>query len=304
MQIFCTNFTHLGRIVRCWNLIFANYSQFMNRSIAFFILLSLLTACNNNDRQDNSAAETTKAPDNTPPTINYTVVNALPHDTTAYTEGFLFHNGQLYESTGTEPEMPVSRKSMFGTVDLASGKITPKVELDRNKYFGEGIVFLNGKVYQLTYTTKVGFIYDAKTFKKLGEFTFPSKEGWGMTTDGTYLIMSDGSSNINYLDPTTFRLVKVLGVTDNNGPVSNINELELIKGYLYANQWQTNYILKIDPASGKVVGKINLESLDSEARNKYPGAEVLNGIAYDSTTGKVYVTGKLWSNIYEIRFPF
>src|SRR5258708_26100376 len=304
MQIFCTNVTHLGRIVRWWNLIFANYSKLINSLFVFFIPISLLTACNNNDRQDNSAAETTKAPDNTPPTINYTVVNALPHDTTAYTEGFLFHNGQLYESTGTEPEMPVSRKSMFGTVDLASGKITPKSELSRNKYFGEGIVFLNGKVYQLTYTTKVGFIYDAKTFKKLGEFTFPSKEGWGMTTDGTYLIISDGSSNINYLHPTTFRLVQVLGVTDNNGPVSNINELELIKGYLYANQWQTNYILKIDPASGKVLGKINLESLDSEARNKYPGAEVLNGIAYDSTTGKVYVTGKLWSNIYEIRFPF
>jgi glutamine cyclotransferase len=124
-----------------------------------------------------------------------------------------------------------------------------------------------------------------------------------MTTDGTYLMMSDGSSNISYLDPNTFRLAKVLGVTDNNGPVSNINELELIKGYLYANQWQTNYILKIDPASGKVVGRLNLESLVEQARNQHPDAEVLNGIAYDSTTGKVYVTGKLWSSIYEIKFP-
>jgi glutamine cyclotransferase len=276
----------------------------MNRSIAFLSTLCFLASCNNPSGEDTPATETGKSSDNTPPVINYTVVKALPHDTTSYTEGFLFHDGQLYESTGTEPEMPVSRRSMFGTVDPGSGKITPKVELDRNKYFGEGIVFLNGKVYQLTYTTKIGFVYDAKTFKKLGEFTFPSKEGWGMTTDGTYLIMSDGSSNINYLDPNTFRLVKVLGVTDNNGPVSNINELELIKGYLYANQWQTNYILKIDPASGKVVGKMNMESLDSEARNKYPGAEVLNGIAYDSTSGKVYVTGKLWPNMYEIKFPF
>lgn len=305
MQAFCTIFTHSHWIVRLRSLIFANYSQYMNRSFAFLMILSLFTAaCNNTDRQDDSSTGTTKAPDNTPPSINYTVIRALPHDTTAYTEGLLFHDGQLYEATGTEPEMPVNRKSMFGTVDMTTGKITPKVELDRNKFFGEGIVFLNGKVYQLTYTTRVGFIYDAKTFKKLGEFTFPSKEGWGMTTDGTHLIMSDGTSNINYLDPTTFRLIKVLGVTDNNGPVSNINELELIKGYLYANQWQTNYILKIDPASGKVVGKMNLESLDSEARNKYPGAEVLNGIAYDSTNNKVYVTGKLWSNIYEIKFPF
>ena len=304
MQIFSTFFTHSVNRVRKLTLIFANYSLFMNRSIFFLSTLCFLAACNNPSGEDTPATETGKSSDNTPPVINYTVVKALPHDTTSYTEGFLFHDGQLYESTGTEPEMPVSRRSMFGTVDLASGKITPKVELDRNKYFGEGIVFLNGKVYQLTYTTKIGFVYDAKTFKKLGEFTFPSKEGWGMTTDGTYLIMSDGSSNINYLDPNTFRLVKVLGVTDNNGPVSNINELELIKGYLYANQWQTNYILKIDPASGKVVGKMNMESLDSEARNKYPGAEVLNGIAYDSTSGKVYVTGKLWPNMYEIKFPF
>jgi len=276
----------------------------MNRVTVFFALLCLLSACNNNDRQDNTTATTTKIPDNTPPTINYSVIKAIPHDTSAYTEGLLFHDGQLYEATGTEPEMPESRRSMFGTVDLSTGKITPKATLDRNKYFGEGIVFLNGKVYQLTYTTKIGFIYDAKTFKKLGEFTFPSKEGWGMTTDGVHLIMSDGSSNINYLDPNTFQLVKVLGVTDNNGPVSNINELELIKGYIYANQWQTNYILKIDTASGKVVGKMNLDGLENDARNKYPGAEVLNGIAYDSTTNKVYVTGKLWPSIYEIKFPF
>lgn len=273
----------------------------MNKLSLLLFAVCLLVACNNSSNDDTRAD---KPADNTPPTLDYTVIKAYPHDTSAYTEGFLFHNGQLYESTGTEPDMPANRRSLFGTVDLATGKITPKVEIDRNKYFGEGIVFLNGKVYQLTYTTKIGFIYDAKTFKKLGEFTFPSKEGWGMTTDGTYLIMSDGSSNISYLDPTTFRLVKVLGVTDNNGPVSNINELELIKGYLYANQWQTNYILKIDPVSGKVVGKLNLDSLVGQAKNQYPGAEVLNGIAYDSTSGKIYVTGKLWPSIYEIKFQF
>jgi glutamine cyclotransferase len=260
-----------------------------------------VAACNNTPKNDNTTPD--NAADNTPPTVNYTVIKALPHDTSAYTEGLLFHDGQLYESTGTEPDMPADRRSLFGTVDTNTGKITPKVELDRNKYFGEGIVFLDGKVYQLTYTTKVGFIYDAKTFKKLGEFTFPSNEGWGMTTDGTHLIMSDGTSNINYLDPNTLKLVRVLGVTDNNGPVSNINELEWIKGYLYANQWQTNYILKIDPASGKVVARLNLESLANQAKTQYPGSEVLNGIAYDSASDKVYVTGKLWPNIYEIKFP-
>ena len=275
----------------------------MNRLSLYLFAGTLLVACHNPSDNDVPATNTANVADNTPPPLDFTVVKAYPHDTSAYTEGFLFHDGKLYESTGTEPDMPASRRSLFGTVDLATGKITPKAELDRNKYFGEGIVFLKGKVYQLTYKTKIGFIYDAATFKKLGEFTFPSAEGWGMTTDGTYLVMSDGSSNISYLDPNTFRLVKVLGVTDNNGPVSNINELEWIKGYLYANQWQTNYILKIDPASGKVVARLNLDTLVNQARNQHPDAEVLNGIAYDSTSGKVYVTGKLWPSIYEIKFP-
>ena len=275
----------------------------MNKLSLVIFTAILLVACNNSSKPDTPATNPDNTADNTPPTLDYNIVKAYPHDTSAYTEGLLFHDGKLYESTGTEPEMPADRRSMFGPVDLSTGKITPKVELDRNKYFGEGIVFLNGKVYQLTYTTKIGFVYDATTFKKLGEFTFPSKEGWGMTTDGTSLIMSDGTSNISYLDPNTFQLRKILGVADNNGPVSNINELEMIKGFLYANQWQTNYILKIDPASGKVVARLNLDNLVNQAKNQFPGAEVLNGIAYDSTGGKVYVTGKLWPSIYEIKFP-
>jgi glutamine cyclotransferase len=295
----------------------------VNRSIALLLAISLLAACNNSNKDANTTDSA--AADDAPPTLNYTVVKTYPHDTSAYTEGFLFHDGQLFESTGTEAASMPGRSSLFGTVDLTTGRITPKAELDRNKYFGEGIVFLHDKLYQLTYTTKIGFIYDARTFKKLGEFTFPSKEGWGMTTDGKYLIMSDGTSNINYFDPDSthpekvkivyddsttvtktlpsFRLVRVLGVTDNNGPVSNINELEMIKGFLYSNQWLTNYILKIDPGSGKVVGRLDMDTLVADARNKYSEAESLNGIAYDSTTGKIYITGKLWPTIYEIKFP-
>ena len=292
----------------------------VNRSLLFLLAVSLLTACNNSGKE----TTTTDSTDNVPTPLSYTVVKTYPHDTTAYTEGFLFHNGQLFESTGTEAASMPGRSSLFGTVDLATGRITPKAQLDRQKYFGEGIVFLHDKVYQLTWTTKTGFIYDANTFKKLGEFTFPG-EGWGMTTDGKHLIMSHGSSNIDYFDPDStrpdtvqiiyddsakatrtlpsFKLVRQLDVTDNNGPVSNINELELIKGYLYANQWLTNYILKIDPGTGKVVGRLALDSLVADARKKYPEAESLNGIAYDSTTGKIFVTGKLWPDIYEIKFP-
>ena len=273
----------------------------MNKPLQFLITLSLFASCTNPSTPDATGEKTV---DNAPPTINYSVVRILPHDTTSFTEGLLFHEGELYESTGTEPNMPENRKSQFGVVDLKTGKINKKVELDRSKYFGEGITFLKGKVYQLTWQTKVGFIYDAKTFKQLGQFPIPVKEGWGMTTDGTNLIMSDGTSNISYVDPVTFRLIKVVGVTDNNGPVSNINELELINGFLYANQWQTNYILKIDPASGKVVGRLDLDGLFSTERNKYAPSDTMNGIAYDPTTGKVYITGKLWPDIYEIKFSF
>jgi glutamine cyclotransferase len=270
----------------------------MNRTISFLLILSLLTACNSGDRNNTQAIESA---DNTPPAIDYSVMKIIPHDTTAFTEGLLFHDGQLYESTGTDNDMPESRRSEFGTVDTITGKLKPKVEIDRKKYFGEGIAFLNGKIYQLTYKTKVGFIYDATSFRKLGEFTFPSREGWGMTTNSANLIMSDGSSNITYLDPNTFQVVKTLTVSDNNGPVSNVNELELIHGYLYANQWQTDYILKIDTSSGKVVGRLDLGSIATEARNKFSGAEVLNGIAYNPASGLIYVTGKLWPNIYELK---
>jgi glutaminyl-peptide cyclotransferase len=264
--------------------------------------LGLLMSCSGNDHK-NANGGSDEPVDNTPALINYTVIQSLPHDTSSFTEGLLFHDGKLYESTGTEPTMPADRRSLFGTVDPKTGRIEKKAELDRNKYFGEGIAFLNDKVYQLTWTTKIGFIYDARNFSKLGQFNIPVKEGWGMTTDGTHLIMSEGSSNISYVDPVSFQVVKILGVTDNNGPVSNINELELINGFLYANEWQSNYILKIDTASGKVVGRLDLSSLVNAAKTNNPEADVLNGIAYDPSSGNIYVTGKLWPNIYEIKFP-
>jgi glutaminyl-peptide cyclotransferase len=272
----------------------------MHKKLICIFAIVLLAACNNPDVK--KPADSAGVIGNSePPLINYSVIRSYPHDTTSFTEGLLVHDGDLYESTGYTEEYPKSR-SLFGTVDLKTGKIQPKVEIDKKKYFGEGIVFLNGKVYQLTYKTKVGFIYDARSFKKTGEFTFPSAEGWGMTTDGTSLIMSDGTSNISYLDPNTFKLVKTLAVTDNNGPVDSINELELIHGFIYANRYLTNYILKIDPSTGKVVGKLDLSTLDNEAKNKYPESLQLNGIAYDSAAKKIYVTGKLWPNIYEIQF--
>ena len=265
--------------------------------IAFCIFLF---ACNNNSgKRETGIVETD---DITPSIINYKVVNAFPHDTTAYTEGFLIHNGLLFESTGHTNSYPGSR-SLFGIVNLSSGKIDKKVEIDKNKYFGEGIAFLKDKVFQITDTTHIGFVYDAKTFKKLSSFNYDG-EGWGLTTNGSYLMMSNGSSNIYYRDPSTFKIIKTLGVTDNNGPVYNINELELIKGYVYANQWLTDYIIKIDTSNGKVVGRLDLSPLRTEAKVKYSLSEETNGIAYDSVANKIYVTGKLWPTIYEIQFNY
>ncbi len=235
------------------------------------------------------------------PSIEYTVVKTYPHDTMAFTEGFVFYKGQLFESTGAPDNLPKTR-SLFGICDLNTGKIDVKAELDRSKYFGEGIVFFNDKIYQLTYKNQTGFIYDAKTFKKTGEFKYDNKEGWGLTTDGTNLIMSDGTNVLTYLDPNTLKPVKTLTVTEGGYASDYLNELEYIKGFIYANVWTTHSIVKIDPATGKIVGKLLLSPLYEEAGYKYKGAEALNGIAYDPETDKIYITGKMWPTIYEITF--
>jgi glutamine cyclotransferase len=245
-----------------------------------------------------AAGSATAAPAVT--TLSYSVIASFPHDTTAFTEGLLVHNGVLYESTGHTDTYPFSR-SLFGVVDEKSGKIDVKAEIDRDKYFGEGIVILKDKIYQLTDTTHIGFVYDARTYKRLGEFHYAG-DGWALTTNGTHLIMSDGTSTIRYRDPVSFEPVKTLTVTANGAVVGNVNELELINGFVYANQWLTSYILKIDTTSGKVVGKLDLSALSADAKQKYSGAQEMNGIAYDPVKDKVYVTGKLWPVRYEIRF--
>ncbi|HEY9047239.1 MAG TPA: glutaminyl-peptide cyclotransferase [Ohtaekwangia sp.] len=271
----------------------------MHHSKPFFTLLlfSLFIGCTHSSRHE---APATSAP--ATPSIYYTVTKSFQHDTSLFTEGLLIYNGQLYESTGSPGDI-AETESLVGIIDSVTGKMDRKITLDRSKYFGEGIVFLNDKLYQLTYKNQKGFIYDAKTFKPLGDFSYSSKEGWGFTTNGKELIMSDGTSTITFLDPNTLKPVKTIQVTENGNVRDNINELEYINGYIYANVWTKDFILKIDPATGHVVGKLDLSSLAEHARNKNPGSDVLNGIAYDAATDRVYVTGKLWSNIYLIDFP-
>jgi len=233
--------------------------------------------------------------------IGFTVVKTYPHDRTLYTEGFLFHDNKLFESSGSPENYPETR-SMIGIVNLKDGSFDKKIELDRTKFFGEGIVFMKDKLYQLTYKNQTGFIYDAGTFSQTGSFIYSNKEGWGLTTDGTNILMSDGTDVITYLDPDSLSVVRTLNVTFNGSPALYINELEYINGYIYANIWTTNNIARIDPATGKVTGIIDLTRLFREARKEYSLSEATNGIAYDPLKDRILVTGKFWPYIYHIDF--
>jgi len=273
----------------------------MKKFLCLAVLIAALAGCNNNPAPSTLPDEAGSA-GAAPPILGYTVVNMYPHDTFFFTEGLEFYNGQLFESSGSgngEDQKPLYA-SAFGVLDLKTGKVAKKVELNNTTYFGEGITFFQGKIYQLTWKNEKGFIYDAKTFKQLQEFAYQGF-GWALTHDSTRIIMSDGTSNLRFLDPVTLRVQGILSVIDNNGPVANVNELEYINGVLYANQWLTNYILKIDLGSGRVVGKLNLDNLDAEAKKKFPGARELNGIAYHAATNSLYVTGKCWPTMYEIK---
>jgi len=265
--------------------------------LAFITLVAFCISCNENSTTKTQVKESSQAV----PVINYAVTNFFPHDTNLYTEGLLVHEGKLFESTGSPDELPQTR-SLIGIIDLSTGKMDVKVEIDRKKYFGEGIVILNNKLYQLTYMNQLGFIYDLQTFEKIGQFNYANKQGWSLTTNGKEIIMSDGTDRLTYLDTASLKPIRTLAVTENGIPLEKLNELEYIKGFIYANVFTTGMIVKIEPSNGKVVGRLDFTSLEFEAKNKNPDADYLNGIAYDSATDKIYVTGKLWPNIYQIAF--
>ena len=263
------------------------------KKIILAALITLTFSCNNGSGSNDSTS--TRPPE--PETINCVVQKSYPHDTSSFTEGLLMYNGSLYESTG------IKGHSKLLKINLATGKPEKEVKLD-SAYFGEGIAILRDTIYQLTYQSNIAFVYTLKDFKKVKELPFSTEsgEGWGMTTDGTYLITDDGTSNIYYFEPSTFKVVKKITVTDAGTLSYNVNELEYIDGYLYANQWQLPYILKIDPASGQVVAKIDLTDVWNTIKHKDSHAEVLNGIAYDAASKKIYVTGKWWPELYEVQF--
>jgi glutaminyl-peptide cyclotransferase len=228
-----------------------------------------------------------------PQNLNFKIQNTYVHNTSYFTEGLEFYNGLLFEGTGNKGT------SLVVSYNPKNGKILSSMKID-DQYFGEGITILNGKLYQLTYQTKVGFVYNVNTFKKEREFTFTSEEGWGLTNDGKYLIMSDGTSKINFINPDNFEVIKSIEVCDNRGIINNINELEYVDGVIYSNIWMTNTILKIDALTGKVLAYINMNDLLSSINSST--VDVLNGIAYNQKENTFYVTGKYWPKMFSVRF--
>ena len=226
------------------------------------------------------------------PVESYRVVHTYPHDAMAFTQGLVFVNGMLYESTGLRGQ------SSLRMVDLASGRVLQKHDLAA-KYFGEGLTDWKDQLIQLTWQSHLGFVYDTFSFRTVRTFTYPW-EGWGLTHDSRHLILSDGTSVLHLLDPSTFKPVGKIQVTANGQPVLNLNELEYIHGEIYANIWETNRIARISPTTGKVIEWIDLSGLRPPSVQQNDNA-VLNGIAYDSQHDRLYVTGKLWPTLYEIK---
>lgn len=258
----------------------------------FILTTFLLFSCNNHDQP--AEKETTVAPINTPTILNYTVVKVYPHDTASYTQGLIWHNNQLFEGTG------LNGQSKLMLTDLTSGKALKKVDLS-NSYFGEGITILNNKIYQLTWREHKVFVYDASTFKNEKEFDW-TFEGWGLTTNGTQLIISTGGSNLYFVNPETFNIEKTVGVSDNNGYVGNLNELEWVDGKIYANVYMTNFIVQINANTGAVEGKIDFTDLLQKTNTPInENMDVLNGIAYDPSKKAFYITGKKWPAMFEIK---
>jgi len=227
------------------------------------------------------------------PVRSYEIVARYPHDVTAFTEGLIYLDGKLYEGTG------LNGQSQLRLVDLQTGAVLESRNLSSDQ-FGEGITILGGLIYQLTWKSNIAYVYDLESFDQVASFAYTG-EGWGLTTDGTSLIMSNGSDQIVFRDPETFETTRTISVRDGQNPILQLNELEYIDGVIWANVWKTGLIARIDTETGEVVDWLDLSALDAEVRAVAPDADVLNGIAWVADTGTVLVTGKNWPTLFEIR---
>ena len=226
------------------------------------------------------------------PNYSYRIVKVYPHDTGAFTQGLVYSDGFLYEGTGQNGETTLRK------VDLKSGTVLQLHELP-DEYFGEGITIFGNKIIQLTWQSNTGFYYDKESFMPIEQFYY-STEGWGITHDGEQLIMSDGTAVLHFLDPHTFQETATIEVTDDKGSVKGLNELEYINGEIYANVWPSERIARISPSTGKVVGWIDLKGILGFYKDNYQ-VDVLNGIAFDSEQNRLFVTGKYWPKLFEIK---
>ena len=222
---------------------------------------------------------------------DYSIKKILPHDTHAYTQGLIVENGKMYEGTGMNGE------SVLKELNIKTGETIRDIGIPQ-EHFGEGITIVGNQIIQLTWRSNVGFVYEKSTFKKIREFSY-STEGWGITFDGKDLIMSDGSENLYYWDTLNYSVLKKVEVYDNHGPIKRLNELEYVDGFVYANVYTTDFIVKIDPKTGKVVERWTMPDLLKES-DKLPQTDVLNGIAYDKSTKHFYITGKYWPKMFDI----
>ena len=253
-----------------------------------FSLLGIMYSASCSKTSTNSTHSSTLE---TIPVYTYKVITSYPHDPYAFTQGLVFEDGFLYEGTG------IRGQSSLRKVELESGNILQKRMLPA-QFFGEGVTAFGNTIFQLTWQSRIGFVYDQDTFEMVKEFTY-STEGWGLTHNGKQLIMSNGTAILSFLDPETLQEVKRLEVYSRDGPVTGLNELEYIQGEIYANVWQTDYIVRIEPKTGQVIGWIDLTGLLRPEDRGYP-VDVLNGIAYDQKNDRLFVTGKLWPKIFEI----
>ncbi|HEV7782628.1 MAG TPA: glutaminyl-peptide cyclotransferase [Chitinophagaceae bacterium] len=261
------------------------------KRIFVFAVLAGLVACKNKDQQ-------VKPDPNAPKSMSYSIISTFPHDTSSYTQGLIIYKGEMYEGTGNYGFSKLMK------MDRKAGKPILQTSLDK-KYFGEGVTILNDTVYQLTWQQKVVLVYTLKDLKQVKEFPV-NIDGWGLTNDGKYLIASNGGSDLFYYEPSTFKLVKQLTVTESSMASYNLNELEYVDGFIYANQYEYPYILKIDPATGMVVAKADVSNTWNRIKKMYPQINpndlVPNGIAYDTASKKMYMTGKKWPELYEVQF--
>jgi len=238
-----------------------------------------------------ACSDSVPSSENDIPTYTYRVINTYPHDREAFTQGLVFDGSVLYEGTG------LRGRSTLRCVDLESGNVLQMYELPA-EFFGEGITLYSDKIIQLTWKSRIGFVYDKNSFELLRTFSY-STEGWGITYDGERLIMSDGTAMLYFLDVETLEYIGNVEVTGKRGPVIRLNELEYVNGEIYANIWKTDRIARIEPLTGRVTGWLNLEGLLSQEDFEEP-VDVLNGIAYDSKNNRLFVTGKLWPKLFEI----